>query len=144
MANGKMAGKFLEHSRGEHVRHVAHGFMCENLSAVAGGNACAFLPAMLQSIKRKVRQFRRLGVAVDSNDSALFAKFIKHKLSKGKRRMECRDVTVDQCNRTVFYSQLSFHCNPDPEAWNIQICGDSGHSLPLSGGNENTRRRLPK
>ena len=64
VADGQFARKRLDHLRREDIRHVAHGFVTVDSVAVAGADARALLPAMLQRVQPQIRQLRCLGVAV--------------------------------------------------------------------------------
>ena len=54
----------------EDVDHVAHAAMQAQLRAVAGDDAGALLPAVLQRVQPEVGQVRCLVVAVDAEDAA--------------------------------------------------------------------------
>ena len=48
VADRQVAGQFGQHGGREDIRHVPHGLDTADLLAVAGGDAGAFLAAMLQ------------------------------------------------------------------------------------------------
>ena len=53
MADGEFAGQAAEHFRRENIGHVAHALVAMNVAAVAGGDAGAFLAAMLQRVQAR-------------------------------------------------------------------------------------------
>ena len=53
--------------------------------AVAGGDAGAFLAAMLQRVERQIGELRGFGMAVDGSDAAFFVEFIKHEVDPEER-----------------------------------------------------------
>src|SRR5262245_10250990 len=62
--------QLVERILGKHVCDIAHRLVHVNLVAVGGGNAGAFLPAMLQCIQAQISHLSRVGVISDTKDSA--------------------------------------------------------------------------
>ena len=73
-------GSVGQHVAGEDVRHMPHGLVAVDLAAVAGADAGALLPAMLQRVEAEVGQLGRFGMAVDGDHAALVVEFIEHEI----------------------------------------------------------------
>ena len=78
VADGERAGQtFAEHRRVKMSATWPIDFLVWISVAVAGGDAGAFLAAVLQRVEGQIGQFRSFGMAVDGGDTALFVKFIE-------------------------------------------------------------------
>ena len=73
VADAQLARQLAQHVFGKDLRDQAHAFDVRKMMPIGRGNAGRFLPAMLQSIKPKIDLPRRVRVAVNSHDAALFA-----------------------------------------------------------------------
>jgi hypothetical protein len=62
------------------IRHVPHVLVAVNLAVIARGDACAFLPTMLESVKPQVSEIRCLRMAVNGENATFFVKFIEHQI----------------------------------------------------------------
>src|SRR5579884_264957 len=62
----------------EDVGHMAHLLVAVHLAPVAGRDSRAFLAPMLQGVKSEVSQISCFGMAVNSEDTALFVELIEH------------------------------------------------------------------
>ena len=78
VADGQLAGQLGQHPCGEDIRHMAHRLLAVDFSAIAGADARAFLAAMLQRVKPQVGHLGGLGMAVNSDYTALVVEFVKH------------------------------------------------------------------
>ena len=76
VADGHVAGQLGEHFFGEDVGNQAHALDVREVLAVGGGDAGRFLSAMLQRVEGKIGLTGCVGVAVDGDDAAFFAKFV--------------------------------------------------------------------
>jgi hypothetical protein len=47
------------------------------MPSVRGADTCAFLPPVLESVKSKVREVCRIGVVIDTNNTALVMKLVR-------------------------------------------------------------------
>ena len=76
VADGHVAGKLGEHVVGEDFRDEAHALDVGQMLAVGGGDAGRLLPAMLQCVEAEIGLTRGVGMAVDGDDAAFFAKLV--------------------------------------------------------------------
>src|SRR5687767_3815528 len=78
VADGARAHEVLECVLIERISDVAHRFVLPQSNSVRRADAHAFLAAMLKGIQAEVREVRRLGMAEDAEDAALFTEFVGH------------------------------------------------------------------
>jgi hypothetical protein len=78
VANGQRARQIREYGLGEYIGDEAHAFSSVDVFAVAGGNAGALLPAVLQGVEAEVSEFRSFGAAVDGDNTAFVVEFVEH------------------------------------------------------------------
>ena len=72
MADGVFTRQFRQHLLREDVRYEPHVSVLMEVHAVRCDDPGAFLPPVLESMKSKVCKVRSLGVAVYTENSALF------------------------------------------------------------------------
>ena len=71
MTNRHLPRQFLQHIIGKDFRHQAHALDVRKMLSIGRGDAGGFLPAMLQRVQAEIRHPRRIGMAVNGNDTAL-------------------------------------------------------------------------
>ena len=76
VADGNISGQAAQNFRREQVGDTAHAAVVVNLAAVAGGDAGAFLAAVLERVQAEVGDVGGLGMAVDGEDSAFFVQLV--------------------------------------------------------------------
>ena len=76
VADGHFAGQAGEHFVGEDVGDEAHALDVGEIGVVGGGDAGGLLSAMLEGVEREIGLAGGVGMAVDGDDSALFAEFV--------------------------------------------------------------------
>ena len=72
MADGHRADEIVQNFRVvENLRHEAHAVVLVKFPVVAGDDAGAFLPAMLQGVKAVISQLGGIRMAENAEDSAV-------------------------------------------------------------------------
>src|ERR1700689_3828174 len=82
VADRHVAGQAGDLLRRENIRHVPHRFGTPNLAMVAGCDACALLPAMLQRVEAEISQVGSFGMAVNGEHTNLLAKLVQLDFSR--------------------------------------------------------------
>ena len=85
MADGGFADKAVQDFAVENLRHEAHAMMLVKFPLVAGDDARAFLPAMLERVKSVVSQFGGVRMAENAEDSAVMFGIIGLSLHRARR-----------------------------------------------------------
>ena len=78
VANGNVAVEIAHHLRGEHIFHQAHAPVYKKLFAIAGGDAGAFLSAMLKCVVPVVGHLGSIGLPVNAKDAAVVFRIVWH------------------------------------------------------------------
>ena len=81
VTDGHVADQVVEQFGIKYLRYQAHAMVLEKFPVVAGDNAGAFLSAMLEGVKTIVRQFRRIRMAENAEDTTImFGVILLHRL----------------------------------------------------------------
>ena len=79
MTDGHLAHEIVQDLTIENLRDEAHAFVLAELAAIAGNDARAFLPAMLQRVEAVVRKFRRIRMTINAEHAAVMFGVILHR-----------------------------------------------------------------
>ena len=105
MADGGFADQSVQNFAVENLRHEAHAVVLVKFSLVAGDDARAFLPAMLERVKSVVSQFGGVRMAENAEDSAVMFGIILHRTATTGSRL--RSILAEKnCGRNLVVGQF--------------------------------------
>src|SRR5437016_9090497 len=85
MTNGDLPDHIMQNVSFENLGDQSHAPVSVELFAVRGDNAGAFLAPMLQGVQAIVRQFRRVRMAVNAENSTIMFRILLHGLMHRSR-----------------------------------------------------------